>query len=582
MLPTSYSLRKRHEYACRFTRPPFRFFILSLFFFCTYAHWLKSQNAGETSIALQHLRNRGEVIIQFLKPVSPSPDELGLRLSLDLIKGDTLRAYANEKQFHWFLKQQIPFQVILPGSPIASKPGERKNTAPDWIFYPSYPDYLNIMERFATAYSHLCLLKEFGTSVSGRKLLALKISDNPAEDETEPSFMYSAAIHGDEATGFNLMLKLADSLLKGYESSTVLKDLIDNTEIWINPLANPDGFYFHADSFSLSSKRFNINHIDLNRNFPDAVRGQHPDGNDLQPENEAIMNFMKEQKIALSANLHDGAEVVNYPWDNRPEFHADDSWYQRIARQFADTVQRYGIPGFFDDENQGITNGYAWYSVYGGRQDFVNYFLHGRETTIELSRNKSPGETELMKLWDYHKNSLIQYIGQIHTGIHGIILDAVTGEPVEAEIAIPGHDKDHSEVLSSGKTGEFYRLLPEGSYSLQVSAGNFETSYYEVFLTEGKVFRDTLYVYPATNESMAYPNPFTREIVLYLPDHQPDSMSITLSDMAGRIIFSSSVPGTEAPLKISGLDHLAPGVYLAKIMQGSLVEEFKMIKVKSP
>ncbi len=66
------------------------------------------------------------------------------------------------------------------------------------------------------------------------------------------------------------MLHLADYLLKNYSLSGRVKNLVDNLDIWINPLANPDGTYNHGDTINLPT-RYNANGYDLNRNFPDPV-----------------------------------------------------------------------------------------------------------------------------------------------------------------------------------------------------------------------------------------------------------------------------------------------------------------------
>jgi len=50
--------------------------------------------------------------------------------------------------------------------------------------------------------------------------------------------MYTSSMHGDELTGYVLMLRLIDSLLSTYGTNPRVTNLVNNFEIWINPLAN--------------------------------------------------------------------------------------------------------------------------------------------------------------------------------------------------------------------------------------------------------------------------------------------------------------------------------------------------------
>ena len=54
--------------------------------------------------------------------------------------------------------------------------------------------------------------------------------------------------------------------------------------------------------------------------------------------------------------------------------------------------------GYFNYLNNGITNGWDWYEVDGGRQDFMNYFKLCRESTIELSNTKTPNPSRIILL----------------------------------------------------------------------------------------------------------------------------------------------------------------------------------------
>ncbi|MCD4710110.1 MAG: succinylglutamate desuccinylase/aspartoacylase family protein, partial [Bacteroidales bacterium] len=200
--------------------------------------------------------------------------------------------------------------------------------------YPTYNQYLEMMQGFASAYPEICRLDTFGTSLEGRLLLALKISDNVDLDEPEAAFLYSSTMHGNEVVGYVLLLRLADTLLSGYGVDSEITTLVDNLQIWINPLANPDGSFSNDNNLSLKNAiRRTVDGIDLNRNFPDPKAGEPDDTTGRALENRHMMEFLREHRFSLSANLHSGEEVVNYPWDHTPVLHADDDWYRFISRE---------------------------------------------------------------------------------------------------------------------------------------------------------------------------------------------------------------------------------------------------------
>ena len=113
---------------------------------------------------------------------------------------------------------------------------------------------------------------------------------------------------------------------------------MDTAEISICPLANPDGVYYGGNQTVDEAIRYNINGIDLNRNYPDSGYGPHPDGDTIwEPETAAMMGFMKQHNFSLSANFHSGASLVNYPWDTWIQPHPDSAWFNFISK----TICRY-------------------------------------------------------------------------------------------------------------------------------------------------------------------------------------------------------------------------------------------------
>ena len=123
--------------------------------------------------------------------------------------------------------------------------------------------------------------------------------------------------------------------------------------------------------------------------------------------------------------------------------------------------------------NDGITNGYDWYMITGGRQDYTTYFLQGRETTIELDNDHFTPESQLNDFWEYNYRSLLNYAYQASYGIQGVVTDSVTGLPLEAKIELVGHDFDSSMVFSESGNGLYVRLLNEGFYELTFSSDGY-------------------------------------------------------------------------------------------------------------
>jgi hypothetical protein len=336
--------------------------------------------------------------------------------------------------------------------------------------YPTYGLYEQMMLDFAADYPEICRYEEIGTLPSGRKLMAVVISDNVNDEENEPRFLYTSSMHGDEIAGYMLMMRMIQDILCNYSSDSEIASLVDNVEIWINPLANPDGTYAFGNNTLNGARRTNANFVDLNRNYLDPDNGPNPDGNAYQAETVAFMQFAEDVHFDMSSNMHGGVEVANYPWDTWPFLHADDDWWVHVCRQYADTAQANSPSGYFNFLDNGITNGYDWYPVAGGRQDFMTYFHRGREMTLELSNQKFLSTSQFDNHWNYNRNALYNYMEQSLFGLRGLITDASTGEPIVANVSIFNHDMDNSDVFSRLPNGNYHRYLHAGSYDVTFSA----------------------------------------------------------------------------------------------------------------
>jgi len=327
-----------------------------------------------------------------------------------------------------------------------------------WNRYPTYSVYVEMMNQFVESYPDLCHLDTIGTSVRGRLILSLVITGSEPNDLHRPEFFYSSTIHGDELTGFYFMLRLCDTLLSSYGSSADITNLLNRVVIYINPLANPDGTYFGGDNTVAYSQRYNANSVDLNRNYPNPFGADPLD--DIQPENIAMMNYAEQHHFVMSANLHGGSEVMNYPWDSftsDERTHPQSEWWQAVCKRYVDTCRLYSSRSFTAVNRAGYIAGGDWYVIYNGRQDYFNHHFNTLELTMEVSNTKKLSTEQLTRYWYIQSHSLINYIKEVLNapqsqpqGVH----------PVQAE---------YLRVYPNPTLGPVHIDTPAGTRSLDLS-----------------------------------------------------------------------------------------------------------------
>ncbi|XP_074869254.1 carboxypeptidase M isoform X2 [Carettochelys insculpta] len=295
---------------------------------------------------------------------------------------------------------------------------------------------------------------------------------------TPPSPPCAASAAPWQTVGRELLLHLIDFLVTNAESDPVVKRLIDSTRIHIMPSMNPDGFEAATvPDCQYSKGRFNMNGEDLNRNFPDAFNSNNAI---VQPETQAVINWLKDETFVLSANLHGGALVASYAFDNgNPDTGTlegyskspDDDIFKHLAMTYSSNHasmykgNQCGNSSVFPD---GITNGYAWYQIQGGMQDYNYIWGQCFEITLELSCCKYPPASQLQSFWNDNKAALTEYIKQVHLGIKGQVFDQ-NGQPMP-NVIVEAKGREHVCPYRTNQQGEYYLLLLPGTYVLNATA----------------------------------------------------------------------------------------------------------------
>lgn len=458
--------------------------LVSVFLSGIFSQGYSADEAIAYLAAMRCLGKKGEVYFKFSLN---SASTIGSRswierltrcISIDNIKNDFVYAYANNKEFASFLRFGFEYEVLphpgdMPQNPKMAKTAAKLVTA--WDAYPTYPAYVAMMDSFALKYPDKCRIIQIGTSTAGRKLLYAKITANVNQAAKKPRFMYSSSMHGDETTMYVTMLRLIDYLLSNYAANTYVKKLVDSIEIWICPLENPDGTYRSGDNTVNGAVRYTNNNVDLNRHYPNFSAGRHPDGRTTyEPECQAVLNLLDTCQFVMSANFHGGSEVLNYPYDTRAAVHQDDAWMRYVYGKYRDTVHAINAT-YMTALNNGITNGYAWYQIFGSRMDYITWSKFGREVTIEASTVKLMTPSQLPNYWNWNYKSLLQHIEQCLFGINGTVVDSTTKTPLKAKVFVRTHDGDSSFTISKLPFGDYYRPIYAGNYSVDYSCPGCQT-----------------------------------------------------------------------------------------------------------
>ena len=321
--------------------------------------------------------------------------------------------------------------------------------------YHSYQEIIDLADSLAEHFPNICTKHVFGTSLGGRQLAALKISDNPETDENEPEVMFDAGIHGDEIGGPENVIRFARKLCLEYGTDPEITDLIDNREIWLYLMVNPDG--------RVNMVRTNNNGVDLNRDWGYMWDGWGSStGAFSQPESKALRSCSYFNQFVVHTTYHSGTEYISCPWSYRSSAPYDASRILQLAGVYS------SVSGYSNLEyGQGNTGMYA---INGSTKD-SNYGAMGSISwSMEISYSKQPPASQIMTYFNYNVPSMLAMIEYSGYGIQGTITDAVTGDPVSAAIFV----NNYLPCFTDPEVGDYHKYLLPGTYSIMVKANGYD------------------------------------------------------------------------------------------------------------
>jgi len=236
--------------------------------------------------------------------------------------------------------------------------------------YHDYAEVLATIQAAHAAHPEITAVTEIGLSVEGRALPAVKISDQAWLDEPdEPAVLFLALHHAREHLTAEMALEIIRLFTDAYGTDPGLTNLVNQREIWVVPMVNPDGGEYDTSSgiygYWRKNRRPNPDGtygVDLNRNYSfgwggegsssrpndETYRGPAPFS---EPETQAVRDFAAAHgNITAAISFHSYGELILYPFGNTvggipPDMPpADRDTFVELAARMA------GTNGYFPEQ----------------------------------------------------------------------------------------------------------------------------------------------------------------------------------------------------------------------------------------
>ncbi|MFQ5500844.1 MAG: M14 family zinc carboxypeptidase [Phycisphaerae bacterium] len=354
-----------------------------------------------------------------------------------------------------------------------------------------------MLAQIAADHPTLTQVFNIGTTVQGRNIWAIEISDQPGVVEDEPAIQFNGQHHAREVATSHVVMDIVNYLTSNY-------GIDPNATAWVNqyktvcvPMVNPDGvqYVFDINSLWRKNRRGNANclagcggvGVDLNRNYPylwgpgcgssgccssDIFRG----ASALSERESLAMNGLQNTyHFVMATSYHAFGRFIDYPYacsngspaQQMPEHAVIDEMMNAMANAIT-AVDGVAYTAFTPVPFGGVNgDDTSWYYAHKGVYPFI----------VEVGDSFEPLFTNVAAIlnrnragWQYLYNRL----GQARIDVH--VTDGC--QPMTAQITLTDYVFDTGELqrLTTQPFGRWTFVVPAGgTYTVRVTRGGFIT-----------------------------------------------------------------------------------------------------------
>lgn len=268
--------------------------------------------------------------------------------------------------------------------------------------YHNYAEITAELQALATAHPSIAAVTSVGKSVEGRDLWMIKISDDVANTEDEAKVVLLGGHHAREWIAVDVPFLMAKHLLENYGSDAAITRLVNEAEIYIVPMVNPDGHQYSVTNNRLWRKNRRNNGdgtfgVDLNRNYGYQWGGPGSSGSTYsetyrgpsafsEPETQAMRDLLRQIEPAALISYHNFSQLILYPWGHTNNPAPDETLLNQLAVRMANDIRAVHNTNYTPQQAS------ALYLASGDTVDWLYSLFAAMAFTIELRpRGTFPG-----------------------------------------------------------------------------------------------------------------------------------------------------------------------------------------------
>ncbi len=218
----------------------------------------------------------------------------------------------------------------------------------------TYSENIAYLDSLRTEYPTLISEKwSIGVTHNARNIWCVRLSNNPDVDETgEPEILLDTMHHAREIMAGEFGIMWADHLCTNYGTDPVITWLMDNRELYLVSMVNPDGVAYNEQIQPQGGGMWRKNRrdnggsygVDPNRNYPyewvgpgsstnpssDTYRGPSAGS---EPENQAMMNLINSHEFITHQTLHTAGNITIHPWGYSNSPSPEHALFQHMGAQ---------------------------------------------------------------------------------------------------------------------------------------------------------------------------------------------------------------------------------------------------------